>query len=136
MTTQVHHDHADPVPAGRQALAKRVLGRIEEEGIHPRPRLLFLAGNWGFWALGAASVLLGAAAIAAALFEIVNAGWGLRAALHHDIFSFVLKVMPVVWLLSLLLFIALGYLNIRRTKRGYRYPLSLIVLASVVAVNP
>ena len=42
------------------------------------------------------------------------------------------QVAPLLWTLALALFLALGYANIRRTKRGYRYPLPLIALGAVL----
>jgi len=114
------------------ALADRILSRIKGEGIVPRPRWEFFVKNVAFWALGAFAVALGAFAFSAGLFEVENAGWQFYAATHGDLLTFILEAMPFLWLLALALFILLGYANIRRTKRGYRYPLSLIAFGAVL----
>jgi hypothetical protein len=114
------------------SVAKRVLERIEGEHIAPRPRWEFLAREWFFWALGGASVALGALAVAAALFEVANADWRFWAATHGDFFAFLLSAAPFLWLVALALFILVGYENIRRTRRGYRYPFWLIALGAVL----
>lgn len=121
-----HHSH-DSEP-----LAKRVIERIEEEHITPRPRWEFLASNAFFWTLAALSVALGALAAAASLFELANADWQLYAARESSFFTFLFSAAPFLWLAALALLILIGYANIRRTKRGYRYPLSLIVLGAVL----
>ncbi|HVW82458.1 MAG TPA: hypothetical protein VHC68_00720 [Candidatus Paceibacterota bacterium] len=114
------------------SLAKRVLDRIEGERVRPRPRWEFLARDWFFWLLGGVSVALGAVAIAAALFEVANADWRFWAATHGDFMNFFLSAAPFLWILALALFILVGYVNIRRTRRGYRYPFWLIALGAVL----
>jgi hypothetical protein len=119
-------------PVDSAALADRVISRIKGEGIRPRPRWEFFVKNVAFWALGAFAVALGALAFSAGLFEVENAGWRFYAATHGSLFMFALEAMPFLWLLALALFILLGYANIRRTKRGYRYPLALIAFGAVL----
>ncbi|MGH7175429.1 MAG: hypothetical protein ACREGR_03675 [Minisyncoccia bacterium] len=114
------------------SLVKKVLERIEGERLTPRPRWEFLARDWFFWLLGGISVALGALAIAAALFELANAGWPFFAETHQDFLTFFLQAAPFLWLLALALFILLGYENIRRTRRGYRYPFWLIATGAVL----
>jgi hypothetical protein len=113
-------------------LAKRVLDRIEGERLAPRPRWEFLARDWFFWLLGGVSVAFGASAIAAALFELANADWRFWAATHGDFAAFFLAAAPFLWILALALFVLVGYVNLRRTRRGYRYPFWLIALGSVL----
>lgn len=110
----------------------RVLDRIKAEGLAPRPRWTFLLSSGVFWTLGAAAVLLGAAAFSAGLFEIENAGWSLYAATHSDLVSFFFESAPFLWAVALGLFITIGYLTIRHTRRGYRYPLHVIAIGAVL----
>lgn len=112
--------------------AKRVLDRIEGEGLSPRPRWEFIFKNYVFWTLGALAIALGALAFAAGLFEVENAGWQYFAATHGDFFTFFLQAAPFLWVVALGLFLVIGYANIRRTKRGYRYPLAFIALGAVL----
>ena len=113
-------------------LSERVLRRIESEGLEPRPRWVYLAKSYGFWALGALAVVLGALAFSAALFEVENAGWSMFAVTHGDLLSFFFAAAPFLWVAVLTLFLLLGYVNIRKTKRGYRYPLAVIALGAVL----
>lgn len=113
-------------------IARRVLRRIGCENISPRPRWEFMAKNYFFWTLGALAVALGALAVAATLFEITNVDWRLSAATHPDFFAFFLAAAPFFWIIALAFFILIGYLNVRRTNHGYRYPLIVIALGAVL----
>ncbi len=136
MTTQ---ESSNPSPRAafpggrpRTGLAARILERIEGDRLKPRPRWEFVFKNYVFWTLGAIAVALGAFAFAAAVFEVQNAGWNLAAATHPDFLTFFLAVAPFLWVIALALFVVLGYANIRRTRRGYRYPLAVIALGAVL----
>ena len=119
------HEPTDP-------LARRVLDRIATDHVSPRPRWEFLFKNYSFWTFGALAVALGSLAFSAALFEIENAGWSLYVATHTNLFRFFLDVVPLLWAAALAAFVLIGYVNIRHTRRGYRYPLALIALGAVL----
>jgi hypothetical protein len=121
-----------PHPVPVEPLAKRILTTIQEKHLRPRPRWEFLFKNYFFWALGGLAVVLGALAFSAALFEIENAGWQYFAATHGSFISFFFAAAPFLWVAVLILFVLIGYVNIRHTRRGYRYPLSLIALGAVL----
>jgi hypothetical protein len=112
-------------------LAKRVLGRIDLERLAPRPRWEFLLKNYVLWGLGALAVVFGALAFSATLFEIQSADWQLSPATHPDSFSFFIETAPFFWIIALALFTLLGYLYVRRTQHGYRYPLMAIMFGAV-----
>ncbi|HUY62430.1 MAG TPA: hypothetical protein VMV50_01395 [Candidatus Paceibacterota bacterium] len=112
--------------------AKRILERIKGERLVPRPRWEFVFKNYFFWTLGAIAVILGAIAFSAALFQVENAGWRLSVVTHESFLSFVLDTAPFLWACALILFILIGYVNVRRTNHGYRYPLLLIALGAVL----
>lgn len=124
-----HHTH----DAGKtDSLMERVLHRIDTEDLSPKAKWVFMVRNGGFWVLGVVSIVVGALAFSAALFEIENADWLLFPATHSNFLSFFLETAPFWWAFVLLLFVGLGYENIRHTKRGYRYPLSLIVAGAIL----
>ncbi len=112
--------------------AKRVLERIADEKLTPRPRWEFLFQNYVFCGLGAVPVALGSFAFSAMLYEIENVDWRLALVTHGSFFAFFLDVAPFLWIGALILFITLGYANVRRTNHGYRYSLSLIALGAIL----
>ena len=113
-------------------LAKRVLERIDAERVSPRPRWEFIFKNYFFWGLGALAVILGALAVSAMFFEITSVDWRFVPVTHESYTEFLFDIVPVLWATVLALFIVIGYLNIRRTQRGYRYPLWLIAAGAVL----
>ena len=112
--------------------AKRVLERISDEKLTPRPRWEFVFKNYVFWGLGAVAIALGAFAFSAMLFEIENVDWRLALVTHGSFLAFFLDAAPFLWVGALALFIALGYVNVRRTNHGYRYSLALIAAGAVL----
>ncbi len=118
-----HHD---------DSLKEKILARIERERLRPRPRWEFVLKNVVFWGLGALAVVFGALAVSAGVFEAANADWRFWEATHDTFWGFFLSAAPILWGVALLLFIAVGYYNIRHTKSGYRYPLSVLALGAVL----
>src|SRR5690242_9070168 len=85
-------------------LSERVMSRIEEEHIMPRPYWQFAAKNWGVWAFSALIIVLGAFAGAALLFELVNLDWHFNFVTKADWLFDILKTLPLAWLILFLLF--------------------------------
>ncbi len=125
MTTTPTNPHESP-------FAKRVLERITDEHVAPRPYWEFAFKNYFFWSLGVVAVILGAFAFSAMTFEIANVDWRFALVTHSSFFSFFLDAAPFLWVGALALFILIGYINVRRTNHGYRYPLSIIALGAVL----
>lgn len=115
-----------------QVIARSVLERIERECIAPRPRWHFLVQESVIISLGICSVLVGSLAVAGMLFEMRNTWWNFYTATHATFFDFVLDSLPYAWGIALLLFACTAYLSVRHTKRGYRYPVHIIVGSSVL----
>lgn len=126
--TNIHHD----IEKKDASLAKRVFARITEEHLTPRPRWEFVFENYFFWGLGAFAVLLGASAFSAIIFEVANVDWRLSGVTHSDFVSFFFDAAPILWVIVFALFLLIGYLNVRRTNHGYRYPLKVIALGAIL----
>lgn len=115
------------------SVTDRVLKKIETEKLHPRPRWEFIAQDALFWGLGGLSVIFGSFAFSAGMYDVENTGWRFAPVTHDSYLAFFLATAPFLWMIALALFTLIGYENIRRTKRGYRYPLVLIVLGAILA---
>ncbi len=114
-------------------LASSVLSRINDEKKEPLPRWRFVLKNQTFWILWVLSVLIGAVSVAAIIFVVLNSGWKYRIIMHDSFLGFFFQTFPVLWIVSLIFFIFLGYENFKYTKKGYRYSFASIVLASIGA---
>lgn len=121
-----------PTNQEEDAFAKRVLARITDERLAPRPHWEFVFKNYFFWGLGVFAVVLGAFAFSAIIFEIENVDWQLASVTHSSFLAFFLDAAPFLWVGVLALFMLIGYLNVRWTNHGYRYPLPLIALGAVL----
>lgn len=118
----------------REDFADKILDRIEEEKMVPRPRWQFWVKNAMFWALWVVSTVVAAVAASAIAFAWVNAGWEFREITHAGLIPFLLEMMPLVWLVALAVVLFAAHENIRHTSTGYRYPLVMILGLSLLVV--
>lgn len=114
-------------------LGDKVLRKIKEEKIHPKPRWQFFLRDCMVWTAFAISVLVGALSLAVILFVYFTNDWDLYRylkvnPLEHFVFS-----LPYLWVIVLLLFLALAYYNYKHTSGGYRYETYAIFGISILA---
>jgi len=110
-----------------------LIAKIKEEKISPKPRWHFLLKNYVVWTIGGLALLIGAASVSVLTYLLKNNDWGVRQAVHKSWGEFLLLTLPYFWLLFLGLFILIIYYNVKHTKRGYRYPIWSIIVASILA---
>lgn len=109
-----------------------VMSRIECGEVWPRSRRFFQTRECVVWALWALSVVVGALAVAVTLFVFTHRQYALYEATHDNFFTFMVEVLPFVWVIVFAAMVGLGVYELRRTKRGYRYPLWQIFASSMV----
>ncbi len=108
-----------------------VLKRLEAEGITPRSRLYFMAHEYALWGAWLATVALGAVSLAVLSFSSVYMGYALYEATHDNLLTFLIDSLPFLWLIALALMIFAAHFNLRHTKRGYKYPVILVIGSSL-----
>lgn len=119
-------------------LEKKILASIEQRSLTPRPYYMFLAKSWVFLSLAVVSIILGAVSLAVLLFAISDyyaSSWRVLDNLPLD--QVVLSI-PVLWLVSMPLFIFSAYFGVRNTRRGYRFQtghIFLLVLGASLALG-
>ncbi len=116
------------------SFAKKVLRKIDDEHIVPRPRWIFLLRNRLLWAFAFLAVLVASVATAAVLFVLVHMDWQHALITHKTWMGFLMDALPFMWFGILVLFSAIGYAHIRITSYGYRYPLIFSIIGIIVAV--
>jgi hypothetical protein len=109
-----------------------VMSRIECGEVCPRSKRFFQTRECAVWALWALSVVVGALAVAVTLFVLTHRQYALYEATHDNFLTFMVEVLPFVWIIVFAAMAGLGVYELRRTKRGYRYPLWQIVASSMV----
>lgn len=131
MNTQPDNTMIDNREPMTSKLASCVLGRIETESITPRPRWQCVAFAYSSWAIWGVSVGVGALALAIVWYVLTSAPYMLYEATHTTVFTLLVDLIPLLWLLLLGVMLVLAVVEMRRTKRGYRFPLFTIVGSSV-----
>ncbi|MEY2665000.1 MAG: hypothetical protein RLZZ480_105 [Candidatus Parcubacteria bacterium] len=109
-----------------------VMSRIECGKVCPRSKTFFLCKEGGMWLLWGASVIVGALAVAVTLFVIAHRQYGLYEATHDNFLTFMVDVLPFLWIGIFGLMVFAGVYEFRHLKRGYRYPLWQIFGSSMV----
>lgn len=113
-------------PEGSSMVAE-IFTRIDDECVKPRSKWYFICKNELFWGLGLFSVIIGSISVAASIFAISYIELDYYTVTHDSLISFLIDTMPIMWVLCFIAFFALGYMQIRNTKKGYRYSFFLIV---------
>jgi len=116
----------------RKPLKDSLFERIETEKVCPRSRMFFWSQECTLWSLWFLSVAIGALAVAVSLFVVSHRQYEVYEVTHENMFTFMVEVLPYVWILTFFLMAVVAVFNIRHTKRGYRYPLWFILSSSVV----
>jgi len=116
-----------------ESLSKKIFDKIEGDEITPTPKWHFILKEDTLWILWMLSVCIGALGVTGSLYAFKNVGWEFYTVTHSNIFSFAVDAMPYFWIISLVVFTGVGYINIRYTKKGYKYPFTVILGSSVLA---
>ncbi|MFA5925962.1 MAG: hypothetical protein WC831_03420 [Parcubacteria group bacterium] len=117
-------------------LCDRVLDKIKEEKISPRPRWIFLLRDCSVWSAFIFSVIVGSLAFCIILTVAMNSDWDIYQYLGRTPFQHIIFSLPYLWIIILILFFGLAYFNYKHTKKGYQYHaftiFGLSILSSVV----
>jgi hypothetical protein len=123
-----------PILPPSEDLASKVLDRIDDEKLTPRPRWQFSLKNRLLWSLLGLCLLAAAAAAAAMLFALSNTGWEFREVTHDSAWAYFLDAVPFIWVVALFLALLFAYENIRHTKTGYRYPVAALAAFAIAGI--
>ncbi len=87
----------------------------------PEARWKFLARKYGILVLLAIIIFMGAASFATAYYLLSSLDWDLYRFMHVSAFSYVLSIIPYVWLVFILLASIVAFIDVRKTQTGYRF---------------
>jgi len=113
-------------------LKSQILTRLETEAITPRARWICSTQEYAVWALWLVTVVVGALSVAVTFFVVGHQRFAFYEVTHKSFLAFAVEVLPYLWIGIFVLMVAFAVLNLRHTKRGYRYPLSTILGSSVI----
>ena len=113
-------------------LSQKVLEKIKEEKIEPKPRWQFLLKNCFVWAAFAVSVGIGAVAFCVVLDVLTDNDWDVYQYAIENPMEKIFLSFPFLWIIALILFLGIAYYNCKNTKCGYKYETYYIVGLSIL----
>lgn len=116
-----------------EELSNKIMERIETNHLTPLPHWRFVLLRGTFWLLSVLSVIIGSLAFGAILFLFFDFRRHGLSTVPHDVTELLL-VVPYIWIVLFLLFIVVTRMSIKYTRKGYRYSLGLIILASLILI--
>lgn len=112
-------------------LCDKVLCKIKEEKIEPKPRWQFLLKDYFVWLAFAVSVIVGGLAFCVVLSIISDNDWDIYRYLNLSPAKHVLLSLPYIWIVLIFLFLGLAFYNFKHTKSGYRRGAFLVLGLSI-----
>ncbi len=116
-----------------QNLTDKIIDRIKQGQLKPRPRWSFVFKNYFLWFLGVLSVILGAISFSLMIYLFASGNALINNNFGASLGEILLVIVPIFWLVFLVAFIILFYLNLKRTKKAYRYSPLLILLIGLIS---
>ncbi len=124
------HNQESVCPANRSVCGS-VLSRIETDHIQPRSRLFFHSRECFVWFAWFVSIVIGAVAVAVTLFVSTSVPYTLYEATHDNLLTAFVNLLPLIWLVVFFLTAYLAIVNLRHTRRGYRYRTATLLGSSL-----
>lgn len=112
-------------------LSNKVLEKIKEEKIEPRPRWQFLLKDYIIWSIFILSVVIGGLALCVMSHIFSFNDWDIHQQLQRSRISHIMLSLPYIWIGFLVFFLGLACYNYRHTKHGYCRGTCWIVILSI-----
>jgi heme/copper-type cytochrome/quinol oxidase subunit 2 len=113
---------------------EEILHKIKDEKLQPKPRWQFLLKDYVVWAVGGLALFLGSAAMSLIFYMASHEDIGAYQRAGGKPLEILFLVVPFFWLLCLAFFVFIVWYNVKHTKKGYRYPLP-IMLAVIIGAS-
>lgn len=113
----------------------KLISKMKKENIKPIPKWQFSVKEKiiGFAIL--ISVIMGGLAFSIILFSIQQLGFDLATHMLHSKIEFLLGLLPFLWIIILLIFLTLGVISIKNSKKGYKFsPSRLFIINSTFSI--
>tara|TARA_Y100000310_G_scaffold323497_2_gene383895 strand:+ start:871 stop:1701 length:831 start_codon:yes stop_codon:yes gene_type:complete len=112
-------------------ISGKILEKIKEDKLTPIDRRIFVAKNYGMWALAGISLLIGSIAVSVMIFTTSNRDWDIYTHVSDSRLEYIVEVIPYLWIVILILFVFVADYNLRKTNKGYRFRLLQLVLTTI-----
>jgi hypothetical protein len=117
-----------------------ILNTIKQEKIVPKSKLALNWKHYLFWLFLGVAVIFSSLFLSLAILNFIGVDREIVDALGIGRLTwFLFRTLPLFWLVSFVVILALGFLSFRHTKRAYRYNswivvVILLLLASLLSV--
>ena len=118
-------------PPTTRSVCGRVLDKLEADKLQPRSRMYFHTRECFVWTAWFISIIVGAAAVAVTLFVSLSVPYTIYEATHDNLLTAFVSALPYIWLVIFVLTAYLAIVNLRHTRRGYRYRTATLLGSSV-----
>jgi hypothetical protein len=115
-----------------QEFGPKLLEKIKEEKIAPKPRWTFLLKESVIWGAGSLSLLVGGLVTAVVIYFFRDNSLNVYQRMDGSFLKFIFFTLPYFWLIFLALFIFVLYYNLKHTGRGYRYSVAAVAIISIL----
>ena len=113
----------------KSPLDQKIIQRIKEGQISPKPRSFFVLKNISFWASTIVSIVVGAVAFATILYDISGKSYIVESIFSNNALSLqALTLIPYFWIVILSTFLYLSVRNYKKTDNFYKYNIYFIFL--------
>ncbi|MFW5888480.1 MAG: hypothetical protein ACOCVY_02070 [Patescibacteria group bacterium] len=114
-------------------LSEKLIDNIKNEDISPAPKWKFKLKNYLVWMIGLLFVVLGGLSVSVIVYMFRYGELAIYRQLTNSWVEFLLLLLPPFWLILLGVTVLAVLYDLRCTKRGYKYPLSLTALVVLLA---
>lgn len=111
----------------KEDLSSRILEKIQKEHISPTHRGYFKVRNSILWLPGIIVTTLGGFAWAGIFFNSTHSSHAYKDFIRSPEIPFILKELPLIWVIFFLIFILFVIKAVRQTKNGYKYKATQIL---------
>ncbi len=112
-------------------LSSQVLSKIHTKSVVPRSRWWFITREYGLLLLCLFAIIVGAFAMAVTMSVVSYRQASFYEVTHDSFLSFLIDVLPYLWIGLFVVMIILAAFNIKHLRRGYRHTLFKITIGSL-----
>lgn len=111
---------------------QKILEKIKEDHIKPKPRWEFELKNLAVWLIFGAAILIGSLSTSVMIFMFSHTDW--QDYLGDDqVLQEILINLPLFWFGLVIIFLAVAFYDFEHTKTGYKHQPVIVVAVSIIA---
>lgn len=115
-----------------EEFGRKLLEKMKEEKIAPKPRWQFLLKEYIVWGSGILALVVGGLATSVIVYFIQDNGSSVYQNMDGNWLKFIFLTLPYFWLIFLAFFIFVFYYNLKHTGKGYKYSVAVVAIVSIL----